>query len=113
MRVGGDGGRPRRVCLRGLALAGGEAPLRGSGELPEFIDAVDARLRGPRFRVVPVDDRLVETATTLARVTRLRAYDAVYCAVAVSTGIPLLTLDREVVERIGAIHPDAVVPHEP
>lgn len=83
--------------------------LARRSESVEFIDAVDARLRGPRFRYVPLDDRLLERATLVARGAGLRAYDAVYCAVAVELGLPLMTLDAEVGPRLLALYPDAVV----
>lgn len=72
------------------------------GEAPAFLDAVDAYVRGPRFQVVPIDDDLVEAACNVAREARLRAYDAVYVALARILNVPLLTFDEEVAARVVA-----------
>lgn len=48
----------------------------------ELLDLVDARVRGPRFRVVPVDDAVVALAVEVARTARLRGYDSLYAGFA-------------------------------
>ena len=69
------------------------------GESAEFLELVDALARGPRFHAIPVDE-LIDEATELARHAGLRAYDAVYAALARVHGAELLTLDEDVVTRL-------------
>jgi predicted nucleic acid-binding protein len=52
--------------------------------------------------VVPLDAELLDRALDLARRARLRAYDAVYVAVASLRGVPLFTIDEEVRRRVTA-----------
>ncbi|MDP2306246.1 MAG: type II toxin-antitoxin system VapC family toxin [Pseudomonadota bacterium] len=78
------------------------AGLSRRGEPADFLDTVDAVIRGPRFHARPLDGELLERAVHVARVARLRAYDAVYVALALMWNEPILTLDGEVVERTGA-----------
>jgi predicted nucleic acid-binding protein len=75
------------------------AALSRRGEPLDLVDAIDALIRGPRFVECPLDDELLEHAVTVARVARLRAYDAVYVALALHWEQPILTLDQEVIER--------------
>lgn len=74
-----------------------------------WLDLVDARIRGPRFLAVALDSDVLEQATAIARRAKLRGYDAVYAAVALARGLPLATLDLEVVARLAAAYPDLVV----
>ena len=69
------------------------------GEPEAFLETVDALVRGPRFHAVAMDGDLLERAMFVARRARLRAYDAVYVALALARDAPLLTLDNEVIER--------------
>ncbi|MDP2313677.1 MAG: type II toxin-antitoxin system VapC family toxin [Pseudomonadota bacterium] len=78
------------------------AGLSRRGEPADLLDTVDAVIRGPRFHARPLDGELLERAVHVARVARLRAYDAVYVALALMWNEPILTLDGEVVERTGA-----------
>ena len=78
------------------------AGLSRRGEPADLLDAVDAVIRGPRFHARPLDGELLERAVQVARIARLRAYDAVYVALALISDEPILTLDGEVVERSGA-----------
>lgn len=78
------------------------AGLARRGEPPELLDLVDAVIRGPRFFACPMDADLLQRAVDIARVARLRAYDAVYVALAVAHDAPILTLDAEVLERSAA-----------
>jgi predicted nucleic acid-binding protein len=78
------------------------AGLSRRGEPAAFVDTVDAVIRGPRFHSRPLDAALLMRAVDVARTARLRAYDAVYVALALLADAPLLTLDGEVVERCGA-----------
>jgi predicted nucleic acid-binding protein len=70
------------------------------------------RLRSIRF--VAVDRRLGAMATQIAADRRLRGADAIYAAVASRLGIPLLTWDREQLERSGGFirtaTPDEIEP---
>jgi predicted nucleic acid-binding protein len=72
------------------------AALARRGEPTELLDTVDVLVSGPRFYAVALDASLLERATQVARTARLRAYDAVYLALALSRNAALLTLDSEV-----------------
>jgi predicted nucleic acid-binding protein len=65
--------------------------------------AVDAVLRLPELRLVPVDDVLAHTAAGLAGRLRLRGADAIYVAVAAGLSLPLVTWDSEQRERAGRL----------
>lgn len=78
------------------------AGLSRRGEPAAFVDTVDAVIRGPRFHARPLDGALLERTVYVARLARLRAYDAVYVALALLADAPFLTLDGEVAERSGA-----------
>ncbi len=78
------------------------AGLSRRGEPVDLLETVDAVIRGPRFHARPLDAELLERAVHVARAARLRAYDAVYVALALMWNEPLVTLDGEVVERSGA-----------
>lgn len=83
--------------------------LARRGEPPELLDTADAIVRSPRFHSCPLDERLIEEAVHVARVARIRAYDAVYVALALNRGEPLLTLDGEVGSRSLSAFPDLAV----
>lgn len=61
--------------------------------------AVAALLRWPGVRLVELDDALARLAARLAADLALRGADAVYVAVARELGTPLVTWDREQLER--------------
>lgn len=82
------------------------AGLSRRGEPADLLDTVDAVIRGPRFHACPLDAELLERAVHVARIARLRAYDAVYVALALMWNEPILTLDGEVAERSGASFAD-------
>lgn len=82
------------------------AGLARRGESDELLDVVDALVRGPRFTPCTLDGDLLEKAVQVARLARLRAYDAVYVALALLRGEPLYTLDGDVVSRCRAHFPD-------
>jgi predicted nucleic acid-binding protein len=65
--------------------------------------AVDAVLRLPELRLVPVDDMLARTAAGLAGRLRLRGADAIYIAVAAGLSLPLMTWDSEQRDRAGRL----------
>jgi predicted nucleic acid-binding protein len=83
------------VLFRVEVIAG----LSRRGEPADLLDTVDAVIRGPRFHARPLDGELLERVVHVARGARLRAYDAVYVALALIWKEPILTLDAEVVER--------------
>ncbi|MEN9580394.1 MAG: hypothetical protein RJA70_3403 [Pseudomonadota bacterium] len=75
------------------------AALARRGEPAELLDTVDALVSGPRFHAVALDDLLLDRATAVARTVRLRAYDAVYVALALNRSAALLTLDSEILSK--------------
>lgn len=85
------------------------AALARRGEGQSVLDAVDALVQGPRFHSVPIDSALLEVAVRVARNARLRAYDAVYCAVALTSGEPLYTLDQELRANLAQAHEQITV----
>ena len=62
-------------------------------------------MSGPRFYAVALDASLLERATQVARTARLRAYDAVYLALALNRNAALLTLDSEVRAKMAESFP--------
>lgn len=85
------------------------AGLARRGESAELLDIVDALVRGPRFHACPLDADLLAGAVAVARRAHLRAYDAVYLALAMIAGSPLYTLDAELSERAEAAFPEVEV----
>jgi predicted nucleic acid-binding protein len=81
------------------------AALARRNEPDELLDTVDVLVSGPRFHAVTLDASLVERATQVARAARLRAYDAVYVALALNRHAALLTLDSEVRSKVAASFP--------
>jgi predicted nucleic acid-binding protein len=79
------------------------------GESDALLDAVDALVRGPRFHTVALEADLLDLALRVGRRARLRAYDAVYGALALSRGESLYTLDREVERRLADAFPEITV----
>jgi predicted nucleic acid-binding protein len=61
--------------------------------------AVDAVLRLPALRLLPVDDVLARAATRLAGRLRVRGADAIYIAAAAGLRVPLVTWDIEQRDR--------------
>ncbi len=87
------------------------AALARRGESDHLLDLVDALIRGPRFYACPMDAALLDEAAIVARQARLRGYDAIYVALAISRNAPLFTLDREIRKRLEVAFP-AVRVHE-
>jgi predicted nucleic acid-binding protein len=81
------------------------AALARRGEPDEMLDTVGVLVSGPRFHAFPMDAPLIETATHVARAARLRAYDAVYVALALNRNAALLTLDTDVRSKISVAFP--------
>ncbi len=70
-----------------------------------FLAAISHAER-PRFYACVFDEALLQEAVRVARIARLRAYDAVYVALALTRAEPLLTLDGEVVSRSTTCFPE-------
>ena len=81
------------------------AALARRGESDALLDTVIAYLCTNRFVTVPMDARAADSAMQVARTARIRAYDAVYAALALDRGSPLLTFDRELTARLRAAYP--------
>lgn len=66
-----------------------------------------AALRGiPTLRILAAGRTIPEPALELGTCALLRAADAVYAATARLTETPLVSWDRELIERAGALTPD-------
>ncbi len=87
---------------------------RRTGATDVAMETADRLTRLRSIRFVSVDRRLGVMATRMAADRRLRGADAVYAAVAHRLGIPLLTWDREQLERAGGFirvgTPDEIEP---
>lgn len=75
------------------------AVARRTGEPRLARRAVDAVLRLPALRLIPVDDVLARTAARLAGRLGVRGADAIYIAAAVGLRLPLITWDIEQRDR--------------
>jgi predicted nucleic acid-binding protein len=71
-----------------------------------LLDTVDALVSGPRFHAVAIDAALIARAADVVRVARVRAYDAIYVALALSRGATLFTLDQDVRTRVTSAFPE-------
>lgn len=80
--------------------------LARRGESKELLNTVKVLVHGPRFHAVPLSEPLLENAQEIAEVAGLRAYDAVYVALARETKAQLLTFDREVRTRVSRHFPE-------
>ena len=81
------------------------AALSRRAEPDELLDTVDLLVSGPRFHRVPLDGVLIERAVQVARAARLRAYDAVYVALALNADAAFLTLDSDVRSKVAEVFP--------
>lgn len=81
------------------------AALARRNEPAELLDTVEVLVSGPRFHAVAIDESLVERAAEVAQAARLRAYDAVYVALALDRGAALWTLDLELRSKMSAVFP--------
>lgn len=75
---------------------------RRTGDADAAVETSEQLTRLRSIRFVPVDRSLGVMATRIAADGRLRGADAIYAAVAHRLGIPLLTWDREQLERAGS-----------
>lgn len=85
------------------------AALARRGESSALLDTVAAYLSTARFAVMPMDAASADRAMAVAKAARIRAYDAVYVALALDHDTALLTLDAEIAERVRATLPSARV----
>ncbi len=76
----------------------GAALARAGEPVPAIRAYVDALLRAAT-RVVPLNPAAARRARETAMRWRLRAADALYVSLAASEGLPLCTLDREMLQR--------------
>lgn len=83
------------------------AALARRGEPNELLDTVEVLVSGPRFHGIVIDASLIERATQVARIAHLRAYDAVYVALALNRDAVLFTLDSEVRSKMTEAFPNA------
>lgn len=72
------------------------------------IDGVRTAIGTAQFDRRSVDP-LVARAAAVAATARLRAYDAIYAALALQEGAPLVTFDDELRVRLGVSFPELVV----
>lgn len=84
------------------------AVARRAGDATAGARAEAALRTAPFLQLDPLDDRLLETAGQAGADRRLRSGDALYVASAIMNQAPLVSYDRELVERAGAIRPDRV-----
>ena len=95
-----------------LAEVGGAVARRiGDSELAARVLALIQRL--PNLQLVPVDASFARLSAGLAADLRLRGADALYVALAQRLDIPLVTWDREQLERgssaVTALTPEAAL----
>ncbi len=85
-----------------LVLAEVAAALaRNTREAERGLAALEMINRTPRLRLHPLSFPLAEKAARLASTSFLRGADAIYVAVAITTGTVLVTLDKEMRQRAG------------
>lgn len=82
------------------------AALARRNESDELLDTVEVLVSGPRFHSVPIDAALIDRASEVARAARLRAYDAIYAALALDRKAAFLTLDTAVRSQLSEAYPE-------
>lgn len=97
----GEGGTVEAPLLLLGEVAG--ALARRSGSRALAFSALGHLRRAPSLTLAPLDPVLASLAARLAIELRLRGTDAVYVALALREGVPLVTWDREQRERASAI----------
>jgi predicted nucleic acid-binding protein len=97
----GDGGLVIAPSVLLPEIAGAVARRTGARRLAQR--AVDAVLRLPALRLLPLDDTLARAAAALAARLRLRGADGVYVATASILRLPLVTWDAEQRERAAGV----------
>ena len=74
--------------------------LARRGESDEVLDAVEELAGGPKFETAALEAGLLDVAVRIAHAARLRAYDALYAALAAERRTPLFTLDDDLARRL-------------
>lgn len=85
------------ICL--AEVSGAIARVTGYSEDGEQV--VEQILTRPNLRIYSIDHSLGLEAAHLASQLRLRGADAVYVALAQSLNVPLVTWDKELIQRNG------------
>lgn len=99
----GQGIRVLASALMPVEVACAIARRAGREELDP---AIFGRLHAyPRLTLQPMDEQLLAAAARLGPAMRLRAADAIYAATAALHGTPLVSWDRELLDRAGALTP--------
>jgi predicted nucleic acid-binding protein len=70
-----------------------------------LLDTVDVLVSGPRFHTLSIDAALLARAAHVVRIARVRAYDAIYVAMALERTAKLFTLDLDVKRRVKLAFP--------
>jgi predicted nucleic acid-binding protein len=95
-----------------LVLSEVSGPVaRQTGEAQQGYHAIQHLRSLPNLYLVPLDENLAESAGRFAAELRLRGADAVYVALAAQLGLPLISWDREQLER-GAARASVMRPDE-
>ncbi len=89
---------PNLACVE---VAGAIARTRGASERAQEFATALSRL--PNVTLLALDDELAGQAQALAADHALRGADAVYAAVALSSGCTLVSLDREHLTRLNGV----------
>ena len=76
---------------------------RGTGDANFAHRTIAQLLQSKSLEIVPVSSGLAERAAQIAADHKVRGCDAVYIALAVQSGEPLVTLDRQQLERGAAV----------
>jgi len=79
------------------------AVIRRTGREGLARQAIDDIMDASQVRLVPMDASLGRDAALLAITHRLRGADAVYAVVADRLGLPLVTLDQEMRDRLAGL----------
>ncbi len=97
-------GEAAPVAAPNIILAEVAAAIsRGTGDEDRALREVEALERDGLVDLIPVSDQLAGRAARLAAEHQVRGCDAVYVALAEQLGDDLVTLDRQQLERGGAV----------
>ena len=77
--------------------------MRRVGDRLTAAAALQKTLSSPALQVIPIDAPLATAAAQLALHLSLKGADAAYVALAVERSCPLVTWDRELISRAGAV----------
>lgn len=104
--------RGKRLVVPVLAWAEVAGAIgRRSGSQEAAIQALELLQQGRWIDAVPIDGPLGRQAPLLAAQYMLRGADAVYVALAAARGLPLVTLDQEMLQR-GPADVTRLTPHD-